>query len=116
MDIELQERAGGRRLKRRPEDSSEFLLGFPHRRALIALALFFPTGIFALFYSIKESQHISEGSVEEAQKAAERAEKFIIISNRTGVAVLFTLALSLIAAVVFLICNSIGEAHVGDRF
>ena len=54
--------------------------------------------------------------MEEAQKAAERAEKFIIISNRIGVAVLFTLALSLIAAVVFLICNAIGEAHVGDRF
>lgn len=54
--------------------------------------------------------------MERAAKAAERAEKLTVISYRVGVATLVSLALLLIAAVVWVLCDAIDEAHVGDRF
>ena len=50
---------------------------FSHARALIALALFFPTGIFALFYSLKVN-HIqlfaSDSSVHVCSDAGKSTE------------------------------------------
>ena len=69
-----------------------------------------------MLFKLQESRHVSRGNVEGAAEAAERAEKLTVISYRVGVATLVSLALLLIAAVVWVLCDAIDEAHVGDRF
>ena len=113
--------------------------------ALLAAAMFFPTGIFALLFTFvvwlyHKHTHTAEylkrhcnteaasillmqtniqesgGNMEGAYKSARRAEACSVLSYRVGVVLLVTLALLLATAITIVLVNAIDTAHFARPF